>query len=477
MTTAGDPQPGRKPRVLRRVLVYSASRGVTEGLLGVRGVVLAALLGPAAFGIWALLRLVMRYATLVGLSVFRGLELELLAGRAAKPDDAPARVALGYVLCATGTLAAAAIVASVLIHNPRHVLVLRGFAVAIIAEQVYGYALVCVRVRQDLRRYAILENTHAALQVVCVLTLAWLRGLSGAFVGLALASLIAVAFASRRIELRPAFHWPTLRRLLREGVPLAMNVMLSSILSTADRWVVAGFGGVTMLGYYAFAAQIASVAVTFTGVIRTVIFPEVYRDARTERATVALRAHLERAVLPFARLFPPLLGAASLLVGPALALVLPRYLGAAGPARIFLLAGAASGIVNLAAIGVVAAGKQSRLPVLSGIALVINLALSFLAVTHGGALELVAAASFAGQVTFAAGVLVLVRRASGMHDVRAFLVRALMPLAWCTAVVAVVGHFLPSADPASAVAALAVYTALLVPLMPAIRTDWRRMTV
>ena len=146
MTAAGEPRPERQSRVLRRVLAYSASRGVTEGLLGVRGVVLAALLGPAAFGVWALLRLVMRYATLVGLSVFRGLELELLAGRMGKPDDAPARVALGYVLFATGALAAVAVVASLVVHDPRRVLVLRGFAVAIIAEQVYGYALVCVRV-------------------------------------------------------------------------------------------------------------------------------------------------------------------------------------------------------------------------------------------------------------------------------------------------------------------------------------------
>jgi O-antigen/teichoic acid export membrane protein len=485
--------PVRAPRpkhyLLRRVLAYSASRGVTEGLLGVRGIVLAALLGPAAFGLWALVRLSMRYATMVPLSVFRGLELELLAapspagrlataGKPAEGGDAPARVALGFVLAATGALATATVAASFLVRDPAQALVLRGFAAAIVFEQVYGYVLVCTRLRQDLRRYAILETLHAGLQVVCVVALAWAGGLEGAFAGLALASLLAIIIGGRQVELRPAFRWGTLRRLLREGIPLALNMILTTALSTADRWIVAGFGGVTMLGYYAFAAQVASVSVTFAWVIRTVIFPDVYRNARATPARVApaLRAHLERAVLPFARIFPPLLGAASLVVGPVLAFLLPHYAAAVGPARIFLLAGTAGGIVSLASIGVVAAGKQRRLPLLSGAALAVNLSLSFLAVGSGAGLEFVAAASFVGQTVFAAGVLSLTARASGIDDVRPLLVRALTPLAWCVALVVVVGLLLPAIGIGSTALALALYLVLLAPLVPAMRADWRRVT-
>ena len=68
---ADPPQDGR---LLRRVAAYAVSRGASEGLLAVRGVLLATLLGPAAFGSWALLRLSTRYASLAGLSIFRGFE-------------------------------------------------------------------------------------------------------------------------------------------------------------------------------------------------------------------------------------------------------------------------------------------------------------------------------------------------------------------------------------------------------------------
>jgi len=73
-------QSARNRRLLQKVAAYGMTRGATEGLLALRSVLLAAMLGPAAFGTWALLRLGMRYSGLAGLGVFRGLEMELATG-------------------------------------------------------------------------------------------------------------------------------------------------------------------------------------------------------------------------------------------------------------------------------------------------------------------------------------------------------------------------------------------------------------
>ena len=76
--SAAGARPAQSGGLLRRVAGYSAMRGSAEALLGLRGILLATLLGPAAFGSWALLRLATRYAALAGVGVFRGLEVELL---------------------------------------------------------------------------------------------------------------------------------------------------------------------------------------------------------------------------------------------------------------------------------------------------------------------------------------------------------------------------------------------------------------
>jgi len=467
----------RRPSLLHRIAAYSASRGVTEGLLGLRGLLLAAVLGPAAFGAWALLRLSMRYSMFGALGVFRGMELELLGARQRDGGgNAPAAgAALGFILAESGTLASIALVASFVVRDPVHALALRGFAAAVVFEQAYTYALVWTRVRTTLRRYASLEMANAALQCVCAVSLAWAWGLPGAFAGMALASALALLLSANWVEFRPALRFVPLRRLLGVGIPLTASMLLATLLYTADRWVVAALGGATLLGYYAFAASVADVTGSFAWVVRTVVFADVYGHAQSSGAAAALNRHFDRAVMPFARLYPPMLGALACVLGPAMAIVVPRYLPAVAPARLFLLSGAAAGLVSLAVVGAVAAGRHRSLPLLSAGGLVASLTLSVAAMRLGRGLEAVAGAALIGQAIYAAGVLWLTCREGGRPDTAAFLGRALLPLGWCTIAVVAIGRLVPGNDPSSAALALLVYLALMIPLAPSIQREWRGM--
>ncbi len=466
--------PAPRASLLHRIAAYSASRGVTEGLFGLRGLLLASVLGPTAFGAWAMLRLSMRYAPFAALGVFRGLELEMLGARRRDEsgESAAAGSALAFILAESGALAAIALVASFVVHDPSHALALRGFAAAVVVEQVYTYALVWTRVRTTLRRYAALEMSNAALQLFGTVSLAAVWGLPGAFAGMVLASGLSLLLAVSWVEFRPALEIAPLRKLLGVGIPLTVSMLLATALYTADRWVVAALGGATLLGYYAFAASVAGVTGSFAWVVRTVVFPDVYSHAQSSGAAAALNRHFDRAVLPFARLYPPVLGALACGLGPVVALAAPQYVPAIAPARLFLVGGAAGGLVSLAAVGAVAAGRHRALPLISAGGLVASLTLSFLAIRLGRGLEAVAGAAFAGQAFYAAGILWLTCREANRTDTAACLGRALLPLAWCTASVLVVGRVIPGNDVASAVLGLLVYLALLVPLAPSIRREW-----
>ncbi len=451
---------------------YAVSRGASEGLLALRGVLLAAVLGPAAFGTWALLRLSTRYAALAGLSIFRGLEVELLHS----DDRRSSSTALGSILLLAGSLALLALGASLLTADPRQQLLLRAFAAAAVAEGLYNYALVWTRVRTTLRRYAMLETATAALHLGVGIALARVWGLPGALAGLAIASATGFAVATRWIEVRPGVDAPALRRMLHVGFPLALTGCVGTALQTADRWVVAAWGGATQLGYYAFAGAVAGAATALSLVIRTVVFPKVYADARSVAPGAAVRIHLVNTLLPYARLFPPILGAIGLALGPILAVVLPGYQAAVAPARIFLLGGAAIGIVNLASIGAVAAGRQRRLPAYAVIALALNLGLSLTALSLGAGLEAVAIASLTGHLLFAAAVLRLNAREGGITDAARFALTTLLPLVWCTVAVIAAVHLSPPLDLSSGAVAVGVYLVLLLPLLPSFRREWKRLS-
>jgi O-antigen/teichoic acid export membrane protein len=465
-----------KRRVLRRIVGYALARGTTEVLLAIRGVLLAILLGPAAFGTWALLRLVMRYSSLVGLSVYRGLELELLQSRRTpEQPHASAPAALGFVLLVSGGIAAAALGASFLVEDAFHRMLLRGFAAASLAEALYGYALVCTRIRGNLRVYSLLESGTALLHLGCAVAFASIWGLSGAFLGLTIANLLGIVAARRWLELRPTIDLQSVGRMLEVGFPVVLSIAAGIMLATGDRWVVALWGGPTMLGYYAFAGSVTTVAGALAMVVRTVVFPQVYGDASSNGAAAALQSHMQRALMPFARLLPPLLGALSLALGPLVAAAVPSYHAAIAPGRVFLLAGVAMGLVNLASIGAVAAGRQRQLPLYAGSALAVTFALSIVALGSGYGLGSVAAATFAGHLMFDGLVLRLNAREAGIPESGRFVVTILLPLAWCTAAVGLVGQVVPGLDARSTATAFVLYLFLLVPLIPGWQREWRRI--
>ncbi|HEX5436125.1 MAG TPA: oligosaccharide flippase family protein [Gemmatimonadaceae bacterium] len=468
------PSPSRRSSRVRRIALYGASRAVTEALLAARGLVLASILGPEAFGVWKLFRIAARYAPLAALGVSRGMEREVTQGDAARGAQRPveamaARTTLGFSLVMFTALALLALIASFLVSDRRAALAMRAFAAAVLAEQLLIYGLVYLRARGELRRTARFEILAAAAQLVLTAGPALVWGLRGAFAGFVVACVIPMLLVARRVPHRPALSRVHLQRLLHVGTPVAATLLLGTALTTADRLIVAGVGGMRMLGYYAFAVSIAGLAGTAAWVVRTVTFPHVYGHARDAGHAEALRSYLHGTLVPFARLFPPLLGVFALLIGPAVMLVLPRYAAAIAPARIAIFTGVSAGFASLGAVGMVAADRQRVLPVISGGAVALEIVLSLLALHTGGGLSAVAAAALAAQTGYGVMIVGLVMRTAGIDHPGRTLVRACIPLVWCLAAIWGLGRVLPGNDPASVAAALGVYALLLVPLLPVMR--------
>ena len=463
----------------RRIVLYAATRGTTEAMRSARGLLLAIVLGPRAFGIWTLFRIVMRYTPLSGLGVQRGLELEIVQERAIGTEEALARAdeatrtTLGWIIVTALGASLAALLASFIVTDPAWQLALRAVSLGVLLEELWVYATTYLRALRELRRYAVLEIVSAALHLVAAIALAFAFGLRGAIAGFVVGALASLWTVRRCAPFRPELQAPALRRLLGVGVPLALSSALTIALGTADRLVVAAYGGAATLGLYAFGVSIAGLAASLAWIIRTVIFPDVYGSARVAGAAPAMREHLERTVLPFAALFPPILGALAIAMEPAVALALPRYLAAAPAARVFIFSAAASGITTLGAIGMVAVGRQRLLPMLSAIALCINLVCSMLALHFGLGLAAVAGGAVLAQATIAAGVLAIVASQAAHARALPFVLRGMLPLVWCLALVILLARLYDPRALGGGAASLGTYLLLLLPITPLMRAGLR----
>ncbi len=440
-----DDRQSRGGQRLRRIMGYGTARGLVELLLGVRGIALAAMLGPSVFGIWSLMRVLQQYLTIAGLGIERGLEVEASAhrdridGRLNPTAERFARAGSAFLLLSLGALSLLAAGAALATSDPVWRMVLAGIAVASLGERLWFLAATFLRAQASVRVFASIEVAQAGLQLVAVLALTLVWGLPGAIVGMACANLGGLLLTWGRMPLRPVWSWPAAATMIGLGLPVAVGVLMQALLASIDRFIVAAMGGVEMLGQYAFGVSVATLGAAAGVIVRTAVFPEIFHAARHGGQGAWVR-EMDRLLLTLSWTLSLLLGLISLGIGPVLARFLPDYAGAAGVARIFMFTGVAQGLMAVAMLGSQAARRQRFVPWVTAAAVVASAALASASLALGLGLEGLAVASLATRLGYAVALAALGRpSAPWPRELRFAAGLALPVIATCIGVQLLVG--------------------------------------
>ena len=460
-----DRPPGGR---LSRLAGYGVARTAAEGMFGLRGIILARVLGPTFFGVWTLFRLGLRYGAFAAMGVHRGLEVEV-AAEGSESDPAARRAwgeaAVGFLFAVYLAVGVLLLASSTFFASPMRE-TLQALSVALLVERLWVYGRSYLRSEGRLRRFGVVEFTHAGVSLVLTLLLATLWGLVGAYVGFVLAMLTGIVLLGRTVPFRPRMARPRIRRLFEVGVPLSVAAIVNTLLATADRLIVAGLEGAEALGLYAFAVAVSGIGASAAWVVRTVVFPEVYARARREGGAQAAAAHL----------LPPLLGLFALALGPAVAWIAPEFVTVVPVARLFIFTGVASGVMSLGTLGLVATERQQLLPIVALAGLILNATAAVLALQAGLGLMGVATGALVGRSLTGAGIVALSMGAPGSATKLVRIgVRLLGPTAWCAVVVAVIGWWRPSIDIGTTAVSSAIYLVALLPLLPDLLAQFRRL--
>jgi len=457
---------------LTKFLLYGAWRTIVEGVIAFRGFLLAIVLGPTAFGTWALFRLLCRYGTMLNLGIGAGVEREVVRARTSGEPDAEAegvrwgRAATSYIWVLFGSLAVACAIASFIVEDPDTVLILRALVFGVLLERLWVYAKTYLRVVTSLRRYAVAELWQALLQVLFTCLGAWIWGLPGAFLGFIVASAASLMLVIKDVPFRPLFSAKRFRRLISVGLPLAALVIIVLGLTTVDRIAIVAIGGTTLLGIYSFAVAVAGLSTSLAKSIRTVVLPEVYASSSHDSAINAQR-HLDETVRPFSLLYPLLLGVFAILIGPAIHYLAPDYREGVAVAQLFSFTGATTGLQSLGVLPVVAAGRQRAIPIVAVIAFAMNATFAGIAVVSGWGLWIVAAGAIGTRTLLAMGTLRLAFGATSVADPWLATIRMVVPLVWCVVAVTVIERFVGGYGPLQILEALSLYLLAIAPWAPA----------
>ena len=438
-------------------------------MVSVRGLVLAQLLGAGAFGTWAFFRLLLNYAHLGGLGYQHGLEKRIASTQPGSADRlADAQTGNAFALLVFGGISLAALVAAGFAEEPGTRAALLGVAACLLAERLWSYGITYLRADGAFRDFATVELGSAAINVVLVLVLAALMGLPGAVLGFLLAYASGLLAMRRRVPYRPALDLGRLRALLHIGLPVSLGYFLSLLMSSIDRLVLLAFTDLATLGLYAFAVAVGNLGAAAGGVLRTLVFPRLYRNAAADGARAGTAEHLRTTLLPFIWVMAPLVALVAAALPLAIASLAPGFTTAAAAAAIFLVGGVAAGGAQLVNLGVIAADRQWLTPWITGIGLGINLLAAGIVLQSGFGLTTLATTTIGVRIAHVT-TLVFILDMGRRQRVHAALALA-APLAWCAALVSLVGAWGPAVDLQGMVQALAGTALGLLPLaLPAYR--------
>ncbi|MBI4609473.1 MAG: hypothetical protein HY726_10720 [Candidatus Rokubacteria bacterium] len=332
-----------KGRLLREGMFLSGSRLVWAGFGLLRGGVVAALLGPAFYGVVNLVNLVVNYASFSHFGIKTAARREILYfqgkglhGRAAGIAHVAYRAHLVIsVLVAVGLMVS--------------VLSASGEALIRLAFLVAACLIVLLAARTFLEELTYVQKAFALARRFLLLD-AWLRtglivgsvlvaGLHGVLAAMVVSEILLFFYLLRRVGLpeRGDGGRGELRRLLGVGIALFLGDLSLFGLRTADNLMVVTFLTHADWGYYGLVILVVTILTNFLGDFIRVLYPYYQEQYGRQEAIESMAGYVVTPTRIMSVVSALIVGIGFLTVHIPVQVLLPAYLPAVPALRVLLV--------------------------------------------------------------------------------------------------------------------------------------------
>jgi PST family polysaccharide transporter len=379
---------------VRDLLGLATSQYVVRLLLMARGLIAAKLLGPASYGAWNAIVLLLEYTTQTQMGTLQGLD-QTVPPRIVDDDRAGLRrvqrAAMFNIIA--GGVVFSAIALLYLLRTPGQI---SGFW----GPLGIGVALACAVLINVSGYHTSVLRSHGRIDVVSkwyviqgllgavlgVGLIPWLGAwglLWGWFAGTVIATLYARARGGPLTPLEPAPSRESLV-LLTVGLPMFVYAGLNLAMRSLDRLIVLRFMGTEHLGFYSLAVMAMAMLLYLSDSAGYVMYPRLlgrYHAAGGDPESI--RESVHQVVGALALVLPAFCALTYLVADDAVLWILPRFRDGVPALRILCFGAAALGLGNLAAIVLMVVGRQKLLVPVALASLVLGAAAMLLAIRAG----------------------------------------------------------------------------------------------
>lgn len=307
----------------------------------IAGLVAAHSLGPALWGQWYVLNLILAYGALSHLGALNAMSRDVPAALG-RGDEAEARAITGTALTVTivGGLVSVGLALAVYVATTSGAS-LRPVAVVgalLLAQQAFSFVSSNLRARNRFMAASRLQFALAGAYVVLVIGGVALFGFWGFIVGMLLAYAVSSALAWRDLSdyLRTP-EWAQVRRLVTAGLPIMLVGLANALFTTVDRWVVLGRLGETDLGLYSLAIMALNAMALVPQVVSQRYYPRISYSWARDRSVTELEKLVRTQRIASQVMVLPLVAVACLVFPIVVERLLPEYVAAVPAVQISLL--------------------------------------------------------------------------------------------------------------------------------------------
>jgi O-antigen/teichoic acid export membrane protein len=367
-----------------------------------RGIIAARMLGPATYGSWNALLLLLDYGILTQLGLQQGLDQEVPASLARGDATATQRLKRGGVagMMVLWCVFAAAMLAYVL-YKPRRWVEGWGIAgvvlmvVAVLLQQLIFYHGTLLRSHGRIGAVSVSLSVQAIVGGLSGLVLLYPLGAWGLLVGWLVGQVVALVYiriqgaAIAPLSLRPN---EGTRQLLKRGFPIFLFLAATTLLKSIDRIMILKYLSVEALGYYSVGLMGVSMLLYLPESIAYVLYPRLIARFTETSDTERTARDMMRSLAVVAWLMPLVIGVAVFWVRELIVLFLPQYQSGVRAVSILLFGTLGLALSSIPSFYIMAIRRQVRLVPLALLAVVADVTLVLLFLNAGAKLEGVALA-------------------------------------------------------------------------------------
>lgn len=348
-------------KIVRDFFGFATSQYIVRVLLVLRGLIAARILGPASYGAWNGLMLVLDYGAISPLGTIQGLDQtvppQIVAGDAARLRRLK-RTGL-FLVVAFGVVYSLVC----LVYFSRNAGQLRAFwhmtgialiLVATLLQNVASYHMSVLRSHGNIRDVSLVFLIQAILGAALGIALLPFVGAWGLLYGWLAGSFAMLVYARgrghREVPITPLVSRDALT-LLAAGFPMFTYTGLTLLMRSLDRVVILRFLGTEALGYYGLGVMVMGMLLYLPDALGYVLYPRLLRDFHAAGGDPeAIRDPVERSMRAISLALPALCALAYIAADDVVIWMLPRFLPGVPTVRVLCFAAAGLGLGGLSAL-------------------------------------------------------------------------------------------------------------------------------